>query len=71
MIESRKEKEISLKKKISIITILSDECKMKNRLRKIMTIIGMTLMLATVVGVNSMSLISPYCEVEDDRTSAI
>lgn len=55
MIESRKEKEISLKKKISIITILSDECKMKNRLRKIMTIIGMTLMLATVVGVNSMS----------------
>ena len=44
---------------------------MKNRLRKIMTIIGMTLMLVTVVGVNSMSLISPYCEVEDDRTSAI
>lgn len=67
MIESRKEKEISLKKKISIITILSDECKMKNRLRKIMTIIGMTLMLATVVGVNSMSLISPYCETEDLR----
>lgn len=71
MIESRKEKEISLKKKISIITILSDECKMKNRLRKIMTIIGMTLMLVTVVGVNSMSLISPYFEAEDDRVSDI
>ena len=31
----------------------------------------MTLMLVTVVGVNSMSLISPYIEAEDDRVSDI
>ena len=30
---------------------------MQNKMRKIMTIIGMTLMLVTVVGVNSISVI--------------
>ena len=40
---------------------------MQNKIRKLMTIIGMTLMLATVVGLNSISVIEPNGEVNIDK----
>lgn len=40
---------------------------MQNKIRKIMTIIGMTLMLVTVVGVNSISVIETNGEVNIDK----
>ena len=40
---------------------------MQNKIRKIMTIIGMTLMLVTVVGVNSISVIEPNGEFKEEN----